>query len=109
MTREDGKIDWSEPAEVIERKIRAFDPWPGAFSQLSDTTGKARESEDISRNSQRSKASADPGTISRLTTCEILVATGRGALRLDEVQLEGKRRMSAADFLRGFSSPRLHF
>src|SRR4029453_15657358 len=37
LTREDGKIDWSEPAEVIERKIRAFNPWPGAFSQLSDT------------------------------------------------------------------------
>ena len=40
---------------------------------------------------------------------KLLVATGRGALRLDEVQLEGKRRMSAAEFLRGFSSPRLHF
>ena len=32
LTREDGKIDWSEPAELIERKIRAFNPWPGAFT-----------------------------------------------------------------------------
>ena len=55
LTREDGKIDWSEPAEVIERKIRAFDPWPGAFSQLSDTTGKSVQIENLSRNSQRSK------------------------------------------------------
>jgi methionyl-tRNA formyltransferase len=108
LTREDGKIDWSEPAEVIERKIRAFDPWPGAFSQLSDMTGKRCKLK-IFRATVTDQSIGDPGTIFTPNDLEVLVATGRGALRLEEVQLEGKRRMGAADFLRGFSSTRPHF
>jgi methionyl-tRNA formyltransferase len=108
LTREDGKIDWSEPAELIERKVRAFDPWPGTFTRLGDDRGKTRKLK-IFRASLSDRSVGEPGTIVRPNDSEVLVATGRGALRLDEVQLEGKRRMSAADFLRGFSSPRLHF
>lgn len=108
LTRDDGKIDWSEPAELIERKIRAFDPWPGAFSQLSDPAGKARKLK-IFRASVSNQSIGAPGAIFTPNGGEVLVGTGRGALRLDEVQLEGKRRMSAADFLRGFSSTRPHF
>ena len=108
LTRDDGKIDWSEPAEVIERKIRAFDPWPGAFSQLSDTRKKAFKLK-IFRATVSDRSIGDPGTILTPNDLEVLVATGRGALRLEEVQLEGKRRMSAANFLRGFSSTRPHF
>jgi methionyl-tRNA formyltransferase len=108
LTREDGKIDWSEPAEVIERKIRAFNPWPGAFSQLSDTTKKAFKLK-IFRATVSDRSIGDPGTILTPNDLEVLVATGRGALRIEEVQLEGKRRMSATDFLRGFSSTRPHF
>ena len=108
LTREDGKIDWSEPAEVIERQIRAFDPWPGAFSQLSETTKKARKLK-VFRATVCDQSIGVPGTIITPNDLEVLVATGRGALRLEEVQLEGKRRMSAADFLRGFSSTRPHF
>ena len=51
----------------------------------------------------------EPGIVSTPNDAEVLVATGRGTLRLDEVQLEGKRRLPAAEFLRGFSSPILHF
>ncbi len=108
LTREDGKIDWAEPAEAIERKVRAFDPWPGAFTELSDGTGKIRHLK-IFRASLWPQELGSPGTLSQPNDAEVLVATGRGALRLEEVQLEGKRRMSASDFFRGFSSPRLHF
>lgn len=108
LTREDGKIDWSEPAELIERKIRAFDPWPGAFGQISDAAGKTRKLK-IFRAAVSNQSFGDPGKISIPDGGEVLVATGHGALRLDEVQLEGKRRMKASDFLRGFSSPRPHF
>ena len=108
LTREDGKIDWSESAELIERKIRAFDPWPGAFTQLSDLAGRARKLK-VFRSAVCNRGIGDPGTIFTPDDGEVLVATGRGALRLDEVQLEGRRRMSAVEFLRGFSSPRPHF
>jgi methionyl-tRNA formyltransferase len=108
LTREAGKIDWSEPAAVIERKIRAFDPWPGAFTQLTDASGKTRHLK-IFHATLADAVSGTPGTISTPNDSELLVATGRGALRLEEVQLEGKRRMAAAEFLRGFSSPSAFF
>lgn len=108
LTRDDGKIDWSEPAAAIERKIRAFDPWPGAFTQLSDGSGKMRHLK-IFRASWEAREVGPPGTLFQPNDTEVLVATGQGALRLEAVQLEGKRRMSAVDFFRGFSSPRLHF
>ena len=106
-TREDGKIDWSEPAETIERKIRAFDPWPGAFTQSHRRRGKARHLK-IFRATFPRPDRGDPAPSSALTIAVARRHRPR-ALRLDEVQLEGKRRMSAAEFLRGFSSPTPHF
>jgi methionyl-tRNA formyltransferase len=108
LTREHGKIDWSEPAEVIERKIRAFDPWPGAFTRLTDAFGKLRDL-NIFRAGVLPQSTGEPGSISQPNDAELVVATGHGALRLEELQLAGKRRMGAAEFLRGFSSPILHF
>ena len=105
LNRAHGKIDWSEPAEVIERKIRAFDPWPGAFTPLADNSKHLK----IFRASVVAQSSGEPGIVSTPNDNEVLVATGRGTLRLDEVQLEGRRRMPAAEFLRGLSSPILHF
>ncbi len=96
LTRDDGKIDWSEPAEIIERKIRAFNPWPGAFITIS-TNG--------TRNLKIFSATVvdfggEPGEILRSQN-ELVIAAGKSALSLGEVQLEGKRRMSASEFLRG--------
>jgi methionyl-tRNA formyltransferase len=108
LTREDGKIDWSESAAAIERKIRAFDPWPGTFTELTDASDCSRHLK-IFRASVASQSTGEPGIVSTPNDAEVLVATGRGMLRLDEVQLEGKRRLPAAEFLRGFSSPILHF
>ena len=108
LTREAGKIDWSEPAETIERKIRAFDPWPGAFTQLTDPVGKTCHLK-IFRATVDNTLSGAPGTLTTPGDSELRVATGRGALRLEEVQREGKRRMAAAEFLRGFSSPSAFF
>jgi methionyl-tRNA formyltransferase len=87
LTREDGKIDWSEPAEVIERKIRAFDPWPGALANFPETTKKARKLK-VFRATVCDQSIGVPGTIITPNDLEVLVATGRGALRLEEVQLK---------------------
>ena len=96
LKRDDGRIDWSEPAEMIERKIRAFNPWPGAFMKIERQTLKIFSASVFD-------LSGEPGEILR-SEKELVIAAGTGALSLSEVQLEGKRRMSAAEFLRGHAS-----
>ena len=96
LEREHGRIDWNDPAASIERKIRAFDPWPGAFAILPDESGRERKLK-VFRASVVDSCSADPANL--------VIPTKRGAIRFDEVQLEGKRRMSAEEFLRGYNMP----
>src|SRR6478672_4090812 len=96
LKREHGQIDWSESAEAIERKIRAYNPWPGAFIKLGRQNLKIFSASVVDLNGQ-------PGEISR-SDKELIVATGKGALSLAEIQLEGKRRMTAAEFLRGYAT-----
>ncbi len=93
LKREDGRIDWSEPAEMIERKIRAFNPWPGAFMKVDEQNLKIFSASVVDLNGK-------PGEI-LIRKDQLIVATGKDALALNEVQLEGKKRMSASEFLRG--------
>jgi len=106
LKREDGRIDWSEPAQTIERKIRAFNPWPGAFMELAP-----RWLDRVAAGGRNLKIfsasvvdlSGEPGEILR-SEDELVIAASKGALSLSEVQLEGKRRMSASEFLRGHAA-----
>ena len=91
LEREHGIIDWSEPAEVIERRIRAFDPWPGAYTLLRDDAGRQRKLK-IYRAALAESAANLEG---------LRVATRDGTLQLLDVQLEGKKRMSATELMRG--------
>jgi methionyl-tRNA formyltransferase len=93
LKREHGLIDWSESAEAIERKIRAYNPWPGAFMKVDRQNLKVFSASVVDLNGQ-------PGEVLR-SDKDLVVATGKDALSLAEVQIEGKRRMSAAEFLRG--------
>ncbi len=103
LGREQGRIDWTESAALLERKIRAFNPWPGAFALLRDAAGRDRKLKVFSASVVPS-AQAVPGEILR-SAGAITIAAGDGALSLGEVQLEGKQRMSAAEFLRGYPGP----
>ena len=96
LEREHGLVDWGESATAIERKIRAFNPWPGAFVLLRDDSGRERQLK-VFRASVTDSCSADPGNL--------VIPAQQGAVRLEEVQLEGKRRMNAAEFLRGYNAP----
>jgi len=96
LKREHGQIDWFESAEAIERKIRAYNPWPGAFMKLERQNLKVFSASVVDLNGQ-------PGEILR-SDKDLIVATDEGALSLAEVQLEGKRRMTAAEFLRGHAT-----
>jgi methionyl-tRNA formyltransferase len=92
LTKEDGAIDWTQPASTIRNRIRAFDPWPGSHCKLPDGTPlKVWKAEIISAT----------GTPSELLDDALLVATGNNALRLTEIQPLGKKRMPARDFLNG--------
>lgn len=101
LTREDGRIDWTASAEEIDRRVRALNPWPGTFTTLMDKPLKILAV-------SLAEGSGAPGVTldDRLT-----VACGRGALRLERVQLAGGKALTAADFLRGHPVPkgtRLH-
>jgi methionyl-tRNA formyltransferase len=97
IEREDARIDWSQPAEQIFNQVRAYRGWPGAFTEFN-----ARQLK-ILRAWPADGPSGDAGTVE--TTLGVpLVATGDRWLRLDEVQLEGRRAMSGADLLRGYPS-----
>ena len=93
LNREAGRLNWNEGAEAIERKIRAYNPWPGAFGEFAGRNLKIFSATIVDLRGK-------PGEILRKDR-ELVVATSDHALSLTDVQLEGKRRMSVAEFLRG--------
>ncbi|MBW8192777.1 methionyl-tRNA formyltransferase [Neiella marina] len=94
LTKAESVIDWQLPTAVLDRKIRAFTPWPGSQSALNQQTIKVHQVEPLNQATQ-----AAPGTIIATSKQGIDVATGDGALRLTMVQLPGKKAMPAADVL----------
>lgn len=92
----DGKIAWTDPAAAIERRIRAFSPWPGATSPFGEQTLRIWQA-----RLEETSTSASPGELLAVDKSGVLVATGAGALRLLEIQPAGKKRMPAADWARG--------
>jgi len=97
LNRESGRINWNEPAEVIERKIRAYSSWPGAFTEIGGPGTKQRLKVFAA---SVLNVSSKPGKIVSFTN-EIVIGAADGAVSLKEVQAEGRTRMSAAEFLRG--------
>jgi methionyl-tRNA formyltransferase len=97
VRREDGRLDWTEPAESIHRRIRAMTPWPGAHTTWQGATLKITAARLLPDTHL-------PGTMPGMVLAHAggaAVATRRGSLLLVEVNLEGRRAMSTADFLRG--------
>ena len=99
LSRENGRIDWMEPAKVVERKIRAYNPWPEAFAILTDRPGHELKLKVLS--AQIVDGKGRPGEALCADNRGLIVATGEKALSLQKVQLEGKSRMGAHDFVRG--------
>ncbi len=97
IKKEDGRIDWSQDASSIERRIRAFHPWPSAFTTVQGKLLKIYSA----RLEQSPISPAAPGTVLASAPNQLLIATGSGALALEEVQLAGKKRLPIAAFLKG--------
>lgn len=100
LKREDGLIDWRMSAREIANRVRAFQPWPGTYTNFREsklTIWRAREV----LNSE-SFTGVDAGTIMSIDEAAMTIAcVGSTALRIEEVQVEGKRRMSAREFVNG--------
>src|SRR5438309_7513755 len=96
LGRENGRINWAEPAKVVERQIRAYNPWPVAFAILTDRPGHELKLKILS--AQIVDGKGRPGEALYADNHGLIVATGEKALSLQRVQLEGKSRMGARDF-----------
>lgn len=92
-----GNIDWSTPAEDIERLIRGLNPWPSAYTMWKGKVMKLWEAEVIAGDS-----GLEPGKIAEVNKEAFTVQTGKGQLRIQMLQIPGKKRMDAAAFLRGY-------
>jgi methionyl-tRNA formyltransferase len=103
ISKEMGKLDFTKPAVELERLIRGLNPWPSAFTYLGGKTLKfwKAEVEAAGTATENAAASPVPGEIVRVTKDSFAVMTGDGLLVIKELQLEGKKRMSADAFLRG--------
>ena len=98
LSKDMGNIDFTKSAVQIERLIRGLNPWPSAFTKLEGKTLKIWKA-----NIESTDRVAKPGEILEVRKDAIVVMTGQDALVIRELQLEGKKRMSAEAFLRGYS------
>src|SRR6266404_1084761 len=96
LKKADGLIDWHRPANEIERRVRGLDPWPGSFTYFGGILLKVHRAKIIAAD-----AKGNPGEIIRADSGGFWVATSNGVIGLEEVQLENKKRLSAAEFMRG--------
>ncbi len=96
IEKAEAAVDWRDSAQVIQRRVRAFDPFPGAQAQLGGETIKLWAAEALP-----GERIGEPGQVLAVGADGILVQTGEGALRLTELQRPGGKRLAAAEFLRG--------
>lgn len=96
ISKADGFTDFREPAEMVERKIRAFMEWPACYSYLDGQQVKFYKAEVLS-----GEPDGEPGTVSSADKKSYTINCAEGQLRVLEQQLQGKKRMSAGDFMRG--------
>lgn len=96
LTKEEALINWSSPAKNIELNIRAFNPFPGAYTLLGDQRIKVWQAKVLDE-----ATSLLPGTIARVSSDGLDIATGSGLIRLLNVQLIGKKAMAIRDIING--------
>jgi methionyl-tRNA formyltransferase len=96
IDKAEGRLDWSQPAAVLERKLRALHPWPGCWTELGDQTLRVLAGQALP---------GDGGEAGMVLDERLTVACGDGRLMLTEVQRPGGKPMAAEAFLRGFAVP----
>jgi methionyl-tRNA formyltransferase len=97
LTKDDGRLDWTQPTLALHNRVRGVQPWPGASTRLGNKTFKIHRASPGPSEVPRAEA----GEVVKAEDEDLLISTGDGQLRLLEVQLEGKKRMPVKDFLLG--------
>ena len=97
LDKELGKIDWTKDAASIERLVRGLNPWPSAYTSWEGKTMTIWSAEVVDR-----ECKAPCGTVAEVTKTDFSVQTGKGLLKVTELQIPGKKRMAADAFLRGY-------
>lgn len=101
LKKTDGLVDWSRPAAAIKDQVRAMEPWPKTYTFWHRSGEPMRLI--LGRVSVLDEpASAPPGTVVRSSGSELLIATGEGLLKIEQLQPSGKRMLTAEEFLRGY-------
>ena len=95
ISKDEARIDWHEDAALVARKVRAYNPYPGALTTLDGERLK------IWRARVASQGNGAPGAVCKSAPGELLIACGQGAIDVQELQRAGGKRMSAASFLAG--------
>jgi len=99
LERDDGRLDWTQDAATIERRIRAYEPWPGTFTVIREDGREKRLK--IFPPTQVVESTLPAGEFHQSSEGKLLIGCGTQALLIEWVQPEGSRRMSAEDYLRG--------
>jgi methionyl-tRNA formyltransferase len=94
MSKDDGRLDWTKCAEQLERMVRAYNPWPTAY-----TFWKGRQLKVL--RARRDEGEGEPGRVLGMSDGRLRVGTGAGILEIVEAQLAGSRAMAASDLVRG--------
>ncbi len=105
LARDDGRLDWTRSAGALERRIRAYDPWPGTFTTYRHR-GRVKRLKVFPQTTVTDAGGLGPGDV-RHDGDQLRVGCGSGALALETVQPEGGRRMSPGEFARGHEVDRL--
>ncbi len=100
LTKDMGCLDFTKDAVILERLIRGLNPWPSAFTKIQDKTLKIYVAEVVSEDVIT--FAAEPGTVVAVDKRSFTVRCGKGALRILNLQLEGKKRMDTSAFLLGY-------
>lgn len=117
IDKAEGLLDWHQAAQIVDRRVRAFNPFPGASSALLDVAGpglgeslKIWRTQVLATGVYPTSSAAPPGTVVGVGPTGIDVATADGMLRLLQLQRPGGKRLAVADFLQGFSvTPGMRF
>jgi len=96
ITREDGHLDWTQPAKTLLNRIRAFTPWPGAFTHLGPQRLLLKIWQAVV-----AEQSGEPGCVLQADKSGVVIACANGSLRVTQLQREGGRRLAAHEFLAG--------